>query len=176
MKSIQSVAIIATLALTVFSGCKTSEKNYRTAYETARQHQIERNGGEDLTNGVALTQTGMFKPAAHTIGDVTFPMATTWVRSESGVTSPLDSLHRYNVAVGQFKQIFNARALFNRLKNSHYPDAVMMKTSEGYYVVASMSTNVPVEALKGLEEVKADTTIKPREPFPFILRPAQFAR
>ncbi|MDE6304740.1 MAG: hypothetical protein K2M01_07970, partial [Paramuribaculum sp.] len=61
MKSIQPIAIIATLALTIFSGCKTSEKNYRSAYETARQHQIERNGG-DVTNGVALTQTGMLHP------------------------------------------------------------------------------------------------------------------
>lgn len=175
MKSIQPAAIIAAVTLTLFSACKTSEKNYRTAYETARQHQIERNGG-DLTNGIAMTQTGQLKPTLHTVGDVSFPMATTWVRSESGVTSPIDSIHKYNVAVGQFKQIFNARSMFNRLKQSHYPDAVMMKTSEGYYVVATMSTTVPIEALKGLEEVKADTTVKPHEPFPFILRPAQFAR
>ena len=85
-------------------------------------------------------------------------------------------LKRYNVAVGQFKQKFNAREMRARLQANGYPDAFIIHTREPLYYVCTATCQTPQEAATALEKVKTDKSIVLRSPLPFILRPAHLAR
>lgn len=164
-------AIAATLSLV---GCKTTEANYRQAYETTKEHQRQRNGDLDTP---ALNATGALNPRPTEVANgLTLPLATTWItaKAEAG-TAPLDSIQRYNVVVARFKQIFNARQMTARLRSGSFPGAFIIRIPDAYYV-ATATTADPQTALDGLDAARADTTIRLSEPFPFILRPAHLAR
>lgn len=167
------IILPAVSALLLLSGCKTTEANYKAAYETAAAHQRERTGNVDSPE---LTQRGALTPSPTTIDGVTLPLATTWITSvKEKDVAPYSSVKKYNVAVARFRQIFNARQMLTRLKADGYPDAFVVKTAEAYFV-ATETTSKADSAYIGLEKVKADSSLSLRTPFPFILRPGHLAR
>lgn len=175
MKTTAASLIMAAAALTaLLPSCKTNENNYREAYETVVAHQRDRQGDLDIPE---LKATGALAPRDMEISGVTLPVATTWLRNEGSghLVTRLDSVERYNVVVARFRQSFNAGQMLDRLRRGNYPHALVLKTSDSYYVATS-TTSIPDSAAARLKAVAADTTLRLKAPFPFILRPGHLAR
>lgn len=163
------------LALLLCVGCKTTEQNYKNAYETARQHQAERQG-VDLPDGATLKNPDVPDPRPVVIDGVELPMVTAWVLTADKAVTPLDSLGKFTVVVAQFKQIFNASQMRDRLASSNGLKPVILKMANGYYLVGAYTTNDPSQALEDYNRIKDDKSIMLKEPFPFIFRTGQLSR
>lgn len=155
------------------SSCKTNENNYRQAYETAVAKNRE-------ASGVDSTIYARIRNSARTsdlvVGPDSLPMRTEYVGYTENGGASREMLKRYNVVVGQFKQVFNARAMCTRLQNGGYPEAFIVHTREPLYYVCTNTCAGAEEAATALAKVKADKSIVLRSPLPFILRPAHLAR
>lgn len=166
-------AILAALSLLPFSACKTTEANYRSAYEAARQKQLST--GDSLTDAHLLDQQ---RPKPMVFGPDTLPVRTEHIgyTRDGGADSDHSVVKRYCIVVGRFQQVFNARSMRSRLIDHGYPNALVLhNSSKEYYVIASAS-NDPHQARLMLDSVKADSSIVLRPPYPYILRPGHLAR
>lgn len=157
----------------ILCACKTTEANYKAAYETTVAHQREKAAGDHE----GMTVAGAPNPAATQIGNgITVPMTTAWIgySKEEGVADR-DTVQKYNIVVARFRQIFNARQMQARLRQSGYPEALILRTTDAYFV-ATATTAQPDSAAKDLDRVAADSTLRLRPPYPFVLRPGHLAR
>lgn len=128
-----AMIIVAAFAVTITS-CKTTEANYRAAYEAAKQKTEESRGIEGTI--YEKIRNEVIDSRLIVEGD-SIPMMTVNVKIAASTTTP-DSVKRYSVVVNQFKQIFNAKSQMSRLRENGYPDAFVLETAEPlYYVVAT---------------------------------------
>lgn len=156
-----------------FTGCKTTEKNYREAYEMAKDKQTQ-TGGVDSTIYANLRKQG--KPAVIAVGGDSLVYRTVTIGFPKDCGASHETVKRYNIVVGQFKQIFNARAMRQRLLDGGYDGALVLQTREPLYYVVATSVATPEEALAALKRVKADGSLSLRDPMPWVLRPSHLAR
>lgn len=170
MNKLALIAAIGVL-ISIIAGCKTNEANYRAAYEKAMEKRTET--GDSATTA-ALRAAELPKPM--TIGGVTLPVLTAPVKLVDNAGGTDQSIQRYCVVVGKFKQVFNARSMRQRLADHGWNEAfVVVDRRNDNYVIAA-STSQPVEAQLLFEKVKADTSMVLRDPLPYILRPSQTLR
>lgn len=158
--------IVPVIVLMSLSGCKTNEDNYRAAYEVALQHQ---QGDVDPETGSLMKNEEM--PSATVVGTDTLRMKTEIVavyaekRDGNAV-----KMFPYNVVVGQFRQVFNAKAMRDRLKSYGYSPYIVATREPLYYVVASgCSTKADVAEL--VERIESDKNLVMKLPFPWVLKP-----
>ena len=154
-------------------GCKTTESNYRQAYETAVAKNRD-SSGVDSTIYAKIRNSARTSDLVVT-GD-TMPMRTEYIGYTEDGGASRETIGRYNVVVGQFKQVFNARQMRARLQSSGYDSAFIIHTREPLYYVCTQACATPEEAEKAFVRVKDDKSIVLRDPLPFILRPAHLAR
>lgn len=164
MKKIVGIII---LAISLY-GCKTTEENYRNAYEIAKQKKEKAN--EALPEGTTLRKYEQPQPMA--FGSDTLSVLRTYVSpiEESNLTR--QDMKRFNIVVGQFKQKFNAVQMMKRLIENGYPEAGVMLTRQQDYYVVSCSVATPAEAAQGLTKIESDTLLTLRPPLPFVLIPS----
>lgn len=170
----KSKSIILLVSLTVLSGlfsCKTTEANYRQAYETARQKQTEE-GDSAITAGL----NNQARPRTLTVDGVSLPVVTAGVNVTKDGGMEVKRLKRFNTVAGTFRQIFNARSMRERLMASGYPEAFILQNAYGTYYVLTATTDSSAEALANLEKLRADESLRLRAPLPYILRPGHLAR
>ena len=156
--------ILASLALV---GCKTSEANYRQAYERAI---AARDSTSDLDSTIYGQVRREMKIRQMTLADgSSVPVYSQHVRITEGGGGINESLRRYNVVVGRFKQAFNAKSLRNRLVDDcGIPSAFVVETAEPYYYVVASSHSTLAEAAAAMRALPS--SVPPmREPLPFIL-------
>lgn len=172
MKSLVAFLAVAALALTVAS-CKTTEENYRKAYETAV-------GAERGKSAVDSTIYARIRNNARmsdlVVGGDSLPLRTEQIGYTENGGASRETLKRYSIVVGQFKQIFNARQMRTRLQEGGYPDAFILHTAEPLYYVCTATCATAEEAAAEMKRVRDDKAIVLRDPLPFILRPAHLAR
>ena len=161
------------LLLCILPACKTSEANYRTAYMQAVE-QREQSSGIDSTIYARIRNQATMATLA--VGADSQPLRTEYVSYTRDGGANAGNTFTYNVVVGQFKQIFNARQMRERLMNNGYPDTRILQTREPLYYVVTASTGSAEEALEAYRRVKSDPGIVLKSPLPFILRPAHLAR
>lgn len=163
--------LLTVLALIALTGCKTTEANYRAAYETAKERT--NTGGLDSTVYARIRQEA--RPGMVKVGNDTMPLTTQYVKPTAidGTAKPLD---RYNIVVAQFKQLFNAKSMVGRLNEAGYADASIAETKEPLYYVIASGHGDAASALHGLEAIKAQPPLPLRDPFPWVLQPASFTR
>ncbi|MCM1518916.1 MAG: SPOR domain-containing protein [Pseudoflavonifractor sp.] len=154
-------ALVAALAVT---GCKTNEKNYRAAYEMARQNE---RAGIDSTIYEKIRREA--RPSTLDVDGRTLPVLTVAVRLTPG-DDAVKRLYPYCVAVAQFKQLFNARAMVKRLRDNGYVAFLVENREPLYYVIAG-GAYAPDEAISVFDRISSDGSVVLREPYPFILRP-----
>ena len=123
-----------------------------------------------------MKNTGALEPKPVEIDGVTLPMVTAWVLTADKAVAPLDSLGKFTVVVAQFKQVFNASQMKNRLASNPAYSPLLLKLSNGNYLVGVNTTDDPSVALKEYEKVKADTAVFLKAPFPFVFRTGQIRR
>ena len=165
MKLLRIAALAALTAPLLFS-CKTTEANYREAYmktiegrnaESVLDSTIYGRERRQMQSVTLNTEAGQIEVKRHL------------VRITEGGGGIPEKLHRYNVVVGQFKQLFNAKSMRERLVDSSFPTAFVVETAEPYYYVVLASFDDAAEAAKALDAFKAKKAMTMREPCPFIL-------
>lgn len=168
----RKLLLIILLATVILTGCKTSEKNYRAAYEVAKQKMNE--SAVDSTVLARISQAEL--PKETVVDGDTLPMRTFPIGYAKDGGASKEVVKRYNVVVGQFRQIFNAKAMRERLVSSGYPGAFVLNDRDQNYYVVAASCSTPAEAGQQLERVRKDNSISLKAPLPWILRPAHLAR
>ncbi len=108
--------------------CKTSEKNYRAAYESAVK--ADTGGLDDLTLN-KINEEKLGKKIG--IGNDSVRVKSEYVRI---VDNSAPELMNYGVVVGQFKQIFNARKFHKRLLDTGFKPVILANRDEEYLVIA----------------------------------------
>lgn len=161
------VSAIAVIALS-FASCKTNEENYRNAYEVAKQAQ---DTGVDSTVYAKIRQEAV--PTTVMADGDSIRMKTEFITAtKSADGSAPASVNRYGVVVGQFKQVFNARAMRSRIAANGYPYAYIVETREPLYYVVAYGTDTLDDAVAAMRRVAKDSSMHLREPLPWILQAA----
>lgn len=169
MKRLIYIAIAAVMVS--LASCKTTEANYRAAYEVARNKQMET--GDSLTD-VALRNQNMPRPMV--IGSDTLMVRTEALTADVAGGFSNECFAKYCIVAGVFKQVFNARSMCERLRQSGYPDAfVAFNRMKDYYVMAG-STSQPGEASAMIAGLSGDKSFTFRAPYPYVMRPAHLVR
>lgn len=143
--------VLLVAAAVAMAGCKTSESNYRTAYELAvKDRQPVPALDEEPVDDELTEQWAEYVSFTENSGD-------------------LANYHTYHVVVAQFKQVFNARSMRGRIAESGYPDAIVINSGVPIYYVVAVSTDTFEQAKQALEKIKNDNGISVRAPYPRIL-------
>lgn len=163
------------LGLLAATACKTTQENYQKAYEAAvaQREDNQRIGIDSTIYGRIRNQARM---SILTVGTDSLPLRTETIGYTDGGGASRETLRRYNVVVGQFKQVFNARQMRERLIAGGYDGAVIVHTREPLYYVVAGSVQSGPEAAALMQRVKDDKSLVLRAPLPFILRPSHLAR
>ena len=148
------------------AGCRTTEENYREAYEktiAARQQQ------DSLDATIYGRERRMRQPRTVSTpsGDVQVTAQLVKVTKDGGGIP--QNLRRFNVVVGQFRQLFNAKSLRERLVDMGYSTAFVVETGEPYYYIVLASYNDAADAQKSLDAFRKAAPIPMKDPLPFIL-------
>lgn len=163
-------AVAVLVAAGTFTGCKTSEKNYREAYERTMARDSSRTDFDQTIYGRHRREV-----REGTIAQGTDTVATRRVRvtvtPDEGALN--EQLKKYCVTVGEFKQLFNARSLRDRIRDAGYPGAFIVQTAEPYYYIVAESTADAAAATAAVTKLRANPPFPLRAPAPFILLPAQ---
>lgn len=159
--------------LTAMIGCRPSEKHYRSVYETTLAIRDSIRAIDETIYGKYRNRIGQ---TSMTVGTDTLWFATEPIGYTEGLGGSDSTVYRYNIVVGQFKQIFNAKEMRNRLLTNGYPEAMVFQNREPMYYVVALTVRSPKEAIEALHTVEADTSLHIRAPLPYVLRPAHLAR
>lgn len=154
-------------AVAMLAGCRTNETLMNDAYTKAVQ------GGESAPpdSTVYMQIRHQMKHGTMTVNGDTVDISTQWCSPTKDEGGDRTNFHRYNVVVGQFKQIFNARSMRERLIADGYEGTFLVNTSEPYYFVVVGSYDDAAEAVARLNEVRQDKRLVMKSPLPFILSP-----
>lgn len=158
--------IATALALAALCSCKTTEANYRAAYEKAMEAKAEQDSLESTVYGNYRRQKST-RTVVTPKGNV--EVNTQLVRVTEGGGGIAQNLQQYNVVIGQFKQLFNAKSLRERLVDMGYPSAFVVETAEPFYYIVLSSHADASDAQKALDAFAAKAPVPMKAPCPFIL-------
>jgi len=165
------VYVVALFSLVAMIGCKTTEANYRAAYEITKKKATDT--GDSLTTK-SLVDASM--PKQVIISGDTVPVITELVAITKEAGFDGAHLQKYCMVAGRFAQLFNAKSMCERLASSGYSEAFLAHNRMNQYYVIASATNNHAEVKSMLDSLKSDTTLVFRTPYPYVLRPAQLVR
>ncbi|MDE6346166.1 MAG: hypothetical protein K2L55_05805 [Muribaculaceae bacterium] len=149
----------------VMAGCGTNEENYRKAYDRAK---------EKSDDGVESTIYNRVRERRQdekiVLNGDTVAVVAEYVTAAKGAGFDAGQLKRYSVVAGQFKQLFHAKSMRNRMAAGGYDGAIIVETAEPLYYVAVVSTASLAEAKAVADSVAASSPVRLGEGFPLILR------
>lgn len=159
--------LLICLAIIGLCACKTTEANYRAAYERAA---AARDGADPLEGTIYGASRRNTPQATVTMEGDTTVERTIRVRVTEGGGGITENLRPFSVAIAGFKQAFNAKSLRNRLADDGYPAAFVVETAEPYYYVILSSHSTRAEAMRALTASKTDSLPVPlKRDYPFII-------
>lgn len=161
--------VALTLAmLTMLAGCKTTEKNYREAYERATAKNDR--DVTDFDKTVYSRYRNQVRERSETTGDGReIPTKVVSVRVTEDGGGIREWFKKYNVVVAEFKQIFNANSLRRRFADAGYPRAFLVENAEPYYYVVVASSSDLEDMVAVCDSLKADSPFPLKDGFPYIL-------
>lgn len=168
IRRILTYSAVAAVMAAVAAGCGTSEENYRKAYEKAQEGKSADGVESTIYNRVRERATTEY---AVVDGD-TLPMAKEYVTPAADAGYKAADLQRYNVLAGQFKQLFHAKSLRQRIAERGYDRAVIVQTAEPLYYVVALSTASLSDAKALHDSIAANPPVRLSEGYPRILRAA----
>lgn len=158
-------------ALLALTACKTTEANYRKAYETARsaadgRNKVDPDDGLDENTRRMLARQKASATMTHVVGTDTISVTTLFVKMYQGSH---DRVPRYSVVLNAFSQVFNAKAMCSRLKENGFEDAYIFNTATpDYYVAAGGSDSLDsIPAI--LARVASAGNLGTRSGFPAVI-------
>ncbi len=158
-KAIYGIMLVMAIAL---ASCHSNEANYRAAYEKARERVVER-----MPEGLDEETYALIRAEQDRNIEVVNGDSVMIVRKFCNLTDEKSNIaKRYNVVVAQFKQIFNAKSMRDRLHKEHgYPSYLLFDSREAvYYVIVKAfdEKDVAVAFLKDLEKNNQITVLIPK--------------
>lgn len=157
----------AAVALLLISSCKPSEKAYREAYETTMEARRAAQANDSIKYTPLASNHKILNVASGSDTIQVIHMPVSVLKGGGGIR---ESLKSYSVVVGQFKQVFNAKQMRERIVGRGYPGAFVVRTGEPRYLVISASVPTVAEASEQMKKVVADTaTFRFHAPVPYIL-------
>lgn len=166
-----TLGIFATAAL-VAVGCKTTEANYKAAYEAAVASREPSMPGQLDENTRRLL--AMDRKNAHTktiVDGDTLEITQLFVSMESNEPKRVP---QYSVVANAFSQIFNAQALQKRLIEAGFPNAYIFKTATPDYYVAADGSNDIANIPQITNKLNEAGNPGSRAGFPVIIRSAGY--
>lgn len=163
--------LAAIAAASLATGCRTSETNYRAAYEKT----VGTDGYDGLRGTIYDKRRHVDESPAIVSGNDTIHTLTLNVAVTADGGGIRENLRQYSVVAAQFKQKFNAQSMRERLLKSGYPGAFVVETGEPYYYVVAASFASRDEAVKSLKELKESQPVVMKAPLPFILEAARLS-
>lgn len=154
-----------------FNSCRTTEENYRAAYEKAKEKQTDT--GDSLSTAGLRNET---MPKDMTFGDIVLPIRTEVVGITKEGGGDVSDLKLYNVVAGTFRQRFNAVSMAQRLHTNGYEKPFVIHNRSGMYYVVVGSVATPAAAKQLLDKIKTDGNFSLKSPFPYVLRAAHLVR
>lgn len=158
--------------MVALTACKPSEANYKRAYDTAIA--AGRDADEDSTIYAGMRRQ-MSQREAVLDGD-TVMIKTQWVSATADGGGTNDSIRQYCVVAAEFKQVFNARSMRDRLAGMGYNGAFVVQNSEPRYYVVALSTSQADEAAACLRKLRNEKALALKAPLPYILTTPQHRR
>ena len=132
MKKVTYLMLSMAILSLIGTSCKTSEENYKAAYEIAARKQMGETG-RDVSGFIEREKRLSDKKVI--LGD-TVKVVTERVKMVDGEDA---AIQNYSVVVGDFKQVFNARSFCTRINNAEnnakLPAYVLINNEKRYYVV-----------------------------------------
>lgn len=162
----KSAAIVAAVLFLISAqGCKTTQANMYDAYAKAIEGEKNRDADDVVIgNRREMGHTSVMLGANDSIDVI--PKHLFITKDGGGIR---ENLRRYCVVVGQFKQLFNAKSMRERLADGGYPGCFVAETSEPYYYVIVRGYDSINDAAAMLHKVEGDNTFKFKKPLPFII-------
>lgn len=153
---------VATLAAISFNSCKTSEANYKAAYDITANKVKSRNDVDSTTYNKILAEK---KEATAVVAGDSVRLITLRVNI---VDDKPSDMKPYGVVVGEYKQVFNARSFRDRLKNENKPAYLVMDGSRMYYVIVH-GFDTSAEASQYMKRLDKEVKMKIPIEHPWIL-------
>jgi hypothetical protein len=140
------IARLSLIALTVLSAasCKTTEANYRAAYEATRVKQQADSALQDRTYYGTDGAESATARRRQLPGYRVYIVGTDTIDAQSMFFTMMDSTAtppQFSVAMAEFRQVFNARSMVQRLRENGFPDAYICQTSKPVYYVMSCGSD-----------------------------------
>lgn len=162
---IKVTSLIGLSLVLLTTACKTTEANYKTAYEKAiasredDEREIIYGGASRKPDRRVIVERGdtaeiMIKPVTPVKAD--------------GTNTP--QVKKIMLVAGEFKQLFNAQSMCKRLAENGYPDALVVQTAEPYYYIVADSFDSIAEAKNALGDIANNAPFPLKSPAPFLLR------
>lgn len=134
---------IAALLGAVLTSCRTTEANYRAAYEATKASQTAvatDDDGLDENTRRMLNLDRKQHQYVQITGTDTLKVTNVFATLEEG---PVENVPQFSVVANAFSQLFNARALMKRLQEAGFEGAYIFKNSTpDYFVAAGGSDNI----------------------------------
>lgn len=164
------ISFTAILALLAATGCKPTESSYREAYNKAAVRDTARTEFENTIYGRYRQQV---RTEAVISGNDTLQARTVRVYPTTEAGTRPEQIKRWCVVAADFKQLFNARSMQQRLAENGFPGAFVVQIPEPYYYVVAASYDNYAEALRTLRQLETASPVRLRQGFPYMLHPAQ---
>lgn len=131
-KTLYLIGSIVFMMLLSAASCKTTEENYKAAYDIAVKKQ-ESGAGRDVSSYISREKR------LNEYKQVGTDSVRIVIEHVSVVDGPVNNAEKYGVVVGEFKQVFNARSYRDRINNAENspetPAFVVMNVMKQYYVI-----------------------------------------
>lgn len=156
------IAVMAMMLCIAMASCHSTEANYKQAYDKAMAKHKEGVG----TEAYEKIQAERVKYTHVINGD-----SVRMVRIYANVADDTATVgRRYNVIVGEFKQMFNAQSYRNRLKQEEgFPSYLLYGGPEKKYYVAIKGFDEKDVAAAFLKDLDKKVKMQILEPLPWIL-------
>lgn len=163
----KSVALLGVVLLLLFaSSCKTTQANMYDAYAKAIEGEKAKNQEDDDLPG-NTKQMGHSTVMLNGKDSIDVTSKYLYITKDGGGIK--ENIRRYNVVVGQFKQLFNAKSMRERLADDGYPGCFVAESTEPYYYVIVRGYDNINEAADMLRKVEKDKKFNFKKPLPFII-------
>lgn len=168
--------LLLTISILLLTGCRTTEANYRAAYDVAkeaREAKAAEDDGLDAETRAMLERQKMRGVSKQIVGSDTLVITSLFVKMTAGAP---DRVPRYSIAVNSFSQRFNAQAMMRRLQEHGYPEAYIFETGTPDYYVATAGTNA-LDSIPALLRAADDARqLGAKEGFPRIIQSGGWER
>lgn len=149
MKLKYKFLLLSCLMAFILSGCKPTEKGYKTAYDAALNKRQTAIGDVDATIPTDEIQEVDGIQLKEIDGEKVYLLNQRIRPAEGGTPLP----GNYNVCVGRYKMITNCKAQVNALKEQNF-QAFSAEDSDGmYYVIVASFQNIK-DAIKFEKEYR----------------------